>query len=278
MRIGLSTFVTDYGIRPATLGKALEERGFDALFIAEHSHIPASRLSAYPGGGDLPKPYYHAVDPFVALGAAAAVTSTLRLGTGITLLVQRDVLHTANEVATLDLISDGRVDFGVGVGWNREEMENHGTDPKTRGKLIDEQLDVLKAVWTQERAEFHGELIDFDPIFAWPKPVQDPHPPIYVGGNSIAAVKHAAGHADAWLPNGAADAHGVKAQLALRDEHLGSGGTVLPITVDASNLEVLDAYAEAGIPRIALLGTPAPEADTLRALDGYADLVARYRD
>lgn len=133
MRIGLSTFVTDYGIRPAALGKAVEERGFDALFVAEHSHIPASRLSAYPFGGDLPKPYYHAADPFVTLGAVAAVTSTLRLGTGVTLLVQRDVLHTANEVATLDLISDGRVDFGVGVGWNREEMENHGTDPKTRG-------------------------------------------------------------------------------------------------------------------------------------------------
>lgn len=278
MRIGLSTFVTDYGIRPAALGKALEERGFDALLVAEHSHIPASRLSAYPGGGDLPKPYYHAVDPFVALGAIAAVTSTLRLGTGIALLVQRDVLHTANEVATLDLISDGRVDFGVGVGWNREEMENHGTDPKTRGKLIDEQLDALKAVWTQEQAEFHGELVDFDPIFAWPKPVQAPHPPIYVGGNSIAALKHAAGHADGWMPNGAADAGGVKAQLALRDEHLGERGTILPTTVDPGNLEVLDAYAEAGISRVALLTSPAAEAETLRTLDDYAALVERYRD
>ncbi len=146
MKFGISTFVTDEGIRPDVLGAALEERGFDSLFLAEHSHIPVSRESPYPGGGDLPRVYYRTLDPFVALAAAATATSELLLGTGIALLIQRDLIHTAKEVASLDVISDGRALFGVGVGWNREEMRNHGTDPKTRGALIDEQLAALKEI------------------------------------------------------------------------------------------------------------------------------------
>ncbi|MDT7575898.1 MAG: hypothetical protein QOH17_2231, partial [Pseudonocardiales bacterium] len=182
MKFGIATFITDEGIRPAALGRALEERDFSSLFIAEHSHIPAGRESPYPGGGELPRRYYRTLDPFVALAAVASVTSRLVLGTGIALLPQRDVIHTANEVASLDLVSDGRVAFGVGVGWNREEMRNHGTDPATRGALMDEQLAALKQIWTQDQAEFHGKHVDFDPIFLWPKPVQQPHPPIYLGG------------------------------------------------------------------------------------------------
>ncbi|HEY3469619.1 MAG TPA: TIGR03619 family F420-dependent LLM class oxidoreductase, partial [Amycolatopsis sp.] len=168
MKFGISTFVTDEGIRPDVLGAALEERGFDSLWLAEHSHIPVSRESPYPGGGDLPRVYYRTLDPFVALSAAAVATSELLLGTGIALLTQRDLIHTAKEVASLDLISDGRMRFGVGIGWNREEMRNHGTDPKTRGALIDEQLAALKEIWTKDEAEFHGKHVDFDPIFAWP--------------------------------------------------------------------------------------------------------------
>ena len=172
MKIGINTFLTDEGISGPVLGRALEERGFESLFVAEHSHIPVSRRTPYPGGGDLPRMYYRAYDPFVALAAIASVTDRLILGTGVTLLIQRDVIHTANEVATLDRVSDGRVVFGVGVGWNREEMENHGTDPRTRGALVDEQLAALRAIWTQDEAEFHGKFIDFDPIYAWPKPIQ----------------------------------------------------------------------------------------------------------
>ena len=200
MKYGIATFITDEGIRPDALGRALEERGFSSLFIAEHSHIPASRETPYPGGGELPRRYYRTLDPFVALTAAAAVTSRLVLGTGIALLPQRDVIHTAKQVASLDLVSDGRVAFGVGVGWNREEMRNHGTDPATRGARIDEQLAALKQIWTEEQAEFHGEHVDFDPIFAWPKPVQRPHPPIYLGGESAAALRRLATYGDAWLP------------------------------------------------------------------------------
>ena len=172
MRFGIATFITDESIRPDALGPALEERGFDSLFIAEHSHIPVGRDTPYPAGGELPRRYYRTLDPFVALSAVAAVTSRLVLGIGIVLLPQRDVIHTAKEVASLDLVSGGRVAFGVGIGWNREEMRNHGTDPATRGARVDEQLAALKQIWTNDKAEFHGRQIDFDPIFAWPKPVQ----------------------------------------------------------------------------------------------------------
>ncbi|WP_027947099.1 TIGR03619 family F420-dependent LLM class oxidoreductase, partial [Amycolatopsis taiwanensis] len=148
MKYGVATFVTDYGIGPAALGTALEERGFDALLVSEHSHIPVSRETPYPGGGELPRRYFRTLDPFVALTAAASVTSNLLLGTGVVLLVQRDVIHTAKEVSSLDLVSGGRVLFGVGAGWNREEMRNHGTDPRTRGALLDERIEALKAIWT----------------------------------------------------------------------------------------------------------------------------------
>src|SRR5574340_348997 len=200
MKFGIATFVTDEGIRPDALGRALEERGFDSLFLAEHSHIPVSRTTPYPGGGDLPRQYYRTLDPFVALTAAASVTSDLLVATGIALLIQRDVIHTAKEVASLDLISGGRMLFGVGVGWNREEMRNHGTDPRTRGALINEQLAALKQIWTKDEAEFHGKYIDFDPIYSWPKPVRKPHPPIYIGGESPAALERLLKFGDAWLP------------------------------------------------------------------------------
>lgn len=176
MKFGISTFITDLSIRPAPLGRAIEERGFDSLFIAEHSHIPVDRSSPYPGGGDLPDIYYRTLDPFVALTAAATVTERLLVGTGIALVSQRDPIHTAKGVASLDLISEGRAVFGIGVGWNREEMANHGTDASTRGRLVDERLRAIIELWTKEKAEFHGAFVDFDPVYSWPKPVQRPHP------------------------------------------------------------------------------------------------------
>src|ERR671929_1110653 len=172
MKFGISTFVTDEGIAPGTLARAIEERGFDSLFIAEHTHIPLSRKSPWPRGGELPRRYYRTLDPFVTLTAAAAATGRLLLGTGVALVIERDPIITAKEVASLDLVSGGRAIFGVGVGWNREEMENHGTDPRTRGRLVDEQLAALREIWTQDPAEHHGEFVDFDPIFSRPKPVQ----------------------------------------------------------------------------------------------------------
>jgi probable F420-dependent oxidoreductase len=269
MKLGISTFLTDDGIRPDELGPALEERGFDSLFIAEHSHIPVNRATPYPGGGELPRPYYRTLDPFVALAAIAPVTTDLLLGTGIALLIQRDVIHTAKEVATLDLLSRGRVLFGVGVGWNREEMADHGTDPRTRGALIDEQLQALTAIWTQEQAEFHGRFVNFDPIFSWPKPVQSPHPPIYVGGESDAALRRLASYGDAWLPRPGttpAEFAAARARLAELGRH------DVPMTVFGAGRDpaVLAGYAEAGVDRVSFFLATRPRDETLTALDKLA--------
>lgn len=271
MKIGITTFVTDEGISGPKLGVALEERGFESLFLAEHSHIPASRKSPAPGGGELPRPYYRAVDPFVALAAVAAATDRLILGTGVTLLIQRDVIHTAKEVATLDLISGGRFVFGVGAGWNREEMADHGTDPRTRGALLDEQLDAIRAIWTEELAEFHGRFIDFDPMYAWPKPVQQPHPPILLGGAESAAER-AIRHGVGWIPAAVTDSADIPAQLSRLQ------GRDLPVTVAfaAPDPALIDGYAEAGAQRL-LFGLPTlPESETLRALDELAEVGDQY--
>ncbi|WP_329058687.1 LLM class F420-dependent oxidoreductase [Amycolatopsis sp. NBC_01480] len=276
MDFGISTFVTDDGIRPDVLGEALEERGFDSLFIAEHSHIPASRETPYPGGGDLPRVYYRSLDPFVALTAAAARTSDLVLGTGIALLIQRGVIHTAKEVASLDLISRGRVAFGVGVGWNREEMANHGTDPATRGALMDEQIEALKAIWTTEQAEYHGKHVDFDPIFSWPKPVQQPHVPVYIGGESPAALRRLAKHGDAWLPRSSTPADEIR---RVRDWLAEQGRDNVPFTVfgGAADGDVVKRFAEAGVERYTFMLPTMPEAETLTALDDLARLAAGHR-
>lgn len=274
MRFGISTFVTDQGIRPVPLGRAVEERGFDSLFIAEHSHIPAERRSPYPGGGDLPEIYYRTLDPFVALGAVAAVTDRLLLGTGVALLSQRDPFHTAKEVASLDLVSRGRAVFGVGVGWNREEMADHGTDPSTRGRLVNERLRALVELWTKEKAEFHGEFVDFAPAYAWPKPVQDPHPPIYVGGGE-GAFPRVAEFGDAWLA------------ISVPPERLGpmmerlrsTAGRDVPVTVYAvpDTPEMIEGYAALGVERVLFYLPTEPEAETLGHLDRFAEVAARFR-
>ncbi|MBU3868420.1 LLM class F420-dependent oxidoreductase [Streptomyces sp. 4503] len=275
MKIGVSTFVTDQGIRPAPLGRALEERGFDSLFIAEHSHIPVDRRTPYPGGGELPEVYYRTLDPFVTLAAIAAVTERLLLGTGILLVVQRDPITTANEVASLDLVSDGRAVFGVGAGWNREEMENHGTDPATRGRLMNERLRAIRELWTKEKAEFHGEFVNFDPVFQWPKPVQRPHPPIYVGGGGDAAFRRIADLGDAWLANS-----GSPEELGPQIERMREvAGREVPVTMYAmpEDANAIEGYRRVGVERVLFYLPTMPEAETLKRLDAMSQVAARFR-
>src|SRR3546814_5604295 len=202
MDYGVAYFPTDYSMKPADMARALEERGFESLWVAEHSHIPLTRKSPFGGGGDLPKQYYDVMDPFVALATAAAVTTKLRLGTGICLVVQRDPIQTAKEVASLDQLSGGRFVFGIGGGWNQDEMEDHGTVFATRFKLMRERIEAMKAIWTQTKPEYSGELVKFPPMMTWPKPAQKPHPPIIVGGAFPHAAKRALRYGDGWMPLG----------------------------------------------------------------------------
>jgi probable F420-dependent oxidoreductase len=200
MKFGASMFFTDYSMTPADLARALEERGFDIVWAPEHSHIPASRKTPFVLGGELPKRYYDAMDPFVTLTAAAMATKTLKIGTGVCLIAQRDPIQTAKLVASIDQISGGRFVFGVGNGWNQDEMEDHGTVFATRHKLARERIEAMKAIWTQPKAEYHGEFVNFDPMMAWPKPVQQPHPPILVGGGFPYSAHRAIRYGDGWMP------------------------------------------------------------------------------
>ena len=269
VKFGISTFVTDEGIAPGTLARAIEERGFDSLFVAEHTHIPLSRKSPWPRGGELPRRYYRTLDPFITLTAAATATERLLLGTGVTLVVERDPIITAKEVASLDLVSGGRVVFGVGVGWNREEMENHGTNPRIRGRLTDERIRAMIEIWTKDEPEFHGRYVDFDPIGIWPKPVQKPYPPIYVGGGSR-AFERVASFGDAWLANGLPPGKLEPMMGELREV----AGREVPVTVfnASSEPEDLEAYARLGVERVLLRLPTLPEGETLDHLDTLAQL------
>lgn len=201
MKFGVAIFPTDYAISMAELAPAAEQLGFESLWVAEHSHIPVSRLSPNPGGGELPKHYWHTLDPFLALTVAAGASKTIRLGTGICLLIQRDPIHTAKEAASVDLVSEGRFIFGVGAGWNREEMADHGTEFSTRWTLLREKVEAIKTIWTQDVAEYHGELVSFGPMWSWPKPVQKPHPPVLLGGSGPKILQRVVRYADGWMPN-----------------------------------------------------------------------------
>jgi probable F420-dependent oxidoreductase len=274
MKFGISTFVTDEGIAPGPLARAIEERGFDSLFVAEHTHIPLSRESPYPRGGELPRKYYRTLDPFIALAAAATATEHLLLGTGVALIVERDPIITAKEVASLDVISGGRVIFGIGVGWNREEMANHGTNPRTRGKLADERIHAMREIWTEDEAEFHGQYVDFDPIAVWPKPVQQPHPLIYVGGGRK-AFNRIAELGDAWLANGLPPD---KLEPML-EELAETAGREVPVTVfgASSKLEDLEGYERLGVERILLMLPTLPANETLDHLDELAQTLSPSR-
>ena len=201
MKLGAAMFFTDYSMSPGELAVALEERGFDSVWSPEHSHIPLARESAFPSGGELPKKYYDAMDPFVALMAAAAVTKTLKVGTGICLIAQRDPIQTAKLVASIDQLSGGRFLFGVGNGWNKDEMANHGTVFETRHKLARERIEAMKAIWTKSKPEYHGDMVEFGPMMTWPKPIQKPHPPILVGGAFPYGARRALRYGDGWMPH-----------------------------------------------------------------------------
>jgi probable F420-dependent oxidoreductase len=195
-------FPTDYAIQTHDLARELEARGFESIWLPEHTHIPASRKSPWPGGPNLPREYWHTLDPFVALGAAAVVTKTLKLGTGICLVIERDPIMLAKEVASLDHISRGRVLFGIGGGWNAEEMEHHGTPFGERWKILRERIGAMKAIWTQDEAEFHGKYVNFDTLWSYPKPVQKPYPPILMGGAGPHARQRAVDFDGHWIPIG----------------------------------------------------------------------------
>ncbi len=201
MKFGIAIFPTDYAISMTELAPAVEQAGFESLWVAEHSHIPASRESRWPGGDELPKQYWHTMDPFVALTLAATSSKTLKVATGICLVIERDPIHTAKEVASVDQVSGGRFIFGVGGGWNREEMADHGTDFGKRWQLLRERVEAMKAIWTQDVAEYHGDMVQFGPMWSWPKPVQKPHPPVVLGGSGPKILERVVRYADGWTPN-----------------------------------------------------------------------------
>jgi len=218
MDFGIGYFPTADAVGPGELAAFVEERGFASLVFAEHTHIPASRESPYPGGGDLPRKYTATLDLFVALTAAALATSRLRVGSGISLVIQRDPIITAKEVASIDVLSGGRFDFGVGAGWNREEMEHHGTNPRTRMRLFAERVEAIKTIWTEREATFHGEFVNFDRILVEPKPAQRPHPPVLVGGLGPTVIDRVLAFGDAWFPNWTPDITERAAELRSRAE------------------------------------------------------------
>ena len=278
MHIGVCYFPTDYGIDIRELARAAEQRGFDSLLLPEHTHIPKSRRTPYPGGGELPKCYSHTHDPFVALSFAAAATSKILLGTGICLVPQRDPIVTAKSIASLDRLSNGRFLFGIGGGWNVDEMENHGARYDTRFKLMRERILAMKALWTEEEASFHGEMVNFDPVWLYPKPVQRPHPPILLGGSSDHTLKRVVEFCDGWLPIARAgfNAREAVARLHQAASAAGRDFSTLSIHTFAAPPEeaVLAEYREAGIQRSFLSIPDLTRDEILGVLDQYARLIA----
>ncbi|HEX4225369.1 MAG TPA: LLM class F420-dependent oxidoreductase [Pseudonocardiaceae bacterium] len=245
MDTGIAIFATHYTLDPANTARLVEQRGHSALFFPEHSHIPAERRSPYPGGGDLPAKYAHTYDLFVTMTAAATATTKLRIGSGVCLLMQRDPIHTAKEVASIDVLSGGRVEFGVGLGWNKEEMANHGTDPRTRTTLLRERVEAMKAIWTQDEASYAGKFVNFDRIWSWPKPAQRPFPPILIGGGGPTVLDRVLAFGDGWMPNYSRDVLERAKELKARAER--------PIDLQVMGIpakpEVIEAFAEAGFSR-----------------------------
>jgi probable F420-dependent oxidoreductase len=276
MKVGIATFAAEGAIEPHELGRAVEERGFDSLFLGEHTHMPASRPPDAPGS--LPWYYYRPLDPFLALSAAATTTEHIALGTAICLVVQRDPITLAKEVASIDTISHGRFQFGIGTGWQAEEIANHGTDPATRGALFRERVLAMQAIWTSELAEFHGRYVDFSPLYSWPKPVQHPHPPVLVGGNGPKVIDRVLAFGDGWIPM-AFDLESLTAPIAdLRARASDAGRGPLPVTVCAlaPTVENLARADELGIARVLFAIDAAPADDTARQLDDLTTVAAPY--
>jgi len=275
VKFGIAIFPTDYAITMSELGPAVEQAGFESLWVAEHSHIPVSRETPWPGGAELPKHYWHTLDPFVALTAAALATKDLKVGTGICLVVERDPIHTARQVASLDHLSEGRFLFGIGGGWNKEEMADHGTDFSTRWKLLRERVEAMKAIWTQDVSEYHGEMVDFGPMWCWPKPVQKPHPPIILGGSGPNILKRVVAYADGWMPN-RGDVLSRHAELNELAKAAGRGD--IPLTVyPAATKDDIEKMQDAGVDRC-IWYVPADGRDpALKKLGELAELIRPYR-
>jgi probable F420-dependent oxidoreductase len=278
MRVGVFYFPTDYGINIAELARALEERGFASLYVPEHTHIPTSRRTPFPGGGELPRRYSHTHDPFVALSFAAAATRKLLVGTGICLIPERDPIVTAKCVASLDQLSGGRFIFGIGGGWNAEEMENHGTRYETRFRMMRERILAMKALWTREEASFRGEFVNFDPGWSWPKPAQRPHPPILLGGESDYTLRRIVEYCDGWIPRPVGDFTGRGAVERLRrmaeSKRRDPKSLMISVFRAPADKAALAEYRQAGIDE-ALLEIPDSSRDEiLQLLDRYAPLAA----
>jgi probable F420-dependent oxidoreductase len=277
MHLGVLMFATDYAMRVDELARAAEARGYESLWLPEHTHIPTSRRSPWPGGPQLPKEYWHTHDLFVALATAAAVTTSLKVGTGICLLVQRDPIITAKAVASLDHLSGGRALFGIGAGWNAEEMEDHGTEFRTRWRLLRERVLAMKAIWTTDEPRFDGEFVRFPPMWSWPKPVQRPHPPVLLGGHGPRALARVVDYCDGWLPIGARAGNIPTDVVALRRLATEKGRDPRSISVSvygaAMEADTLARLAEAGVDR-AIFWLPSAGADAvLPLLDRGAQLL-----
>ena len=275
MDYGIAYFPTDYSIAPAALAVAAEKRGFESFWLPEHSHIPWSRQSPWPGGADLPKQYYDVMDPFLALASAATATSRIKLGTGICLVVQRDPIYTAKEVSTLDRLSGGRFLFGIGGGWNAEEMADHGTDFSTRFALMEERVAAMKTIWTEAKAEYRGEFVAFDSMAQWPKPVQSPHPPVIVGGAFPWGARRAIAYGDGWMPIGGRNQDVLELlprfrQMAAEAERDPDSIAVTLFGVEA-DAALLDRAEAASVARAVFMLPSVDEAESLKLLDALAE-------
>ncbi len=271
MDTGVAIFPTPDTVEPGALARMIEERGHESLFFPEHTHIPASRESPHPAGGELPRKYAHTYDPFVALTAAAVTTRKLRIGTGICLLIERDPITTAKEVASVDQLSGGRFEFGVGAGWNREEMANHGTDPRKRMALLGDRVEAMKAIWTQDEASYHGAHVSFDRIWSWPKPAQRPHPPVLVGGNGPGVFDRVLSFGDAWFPNYARE--GLLERAADLRVKADRPVEVMVMGCPADPRE-LERFEQAGIRRVVHWLPSAGYGPVQRALDAWESTIA----
>ena len=283
MDFGALMFFTDYAISATELAQALEARGFESVWAPEHSHIPTSRKSPWPGGGELPKVYYEAMDPFVSLTAAAVATKTLKVATGVCLVQQRDPIQTAKLVASIDQISGGRFLFGVGGGWNAEEMADHGTEFRTRFKLMRERIEAMKEIWTKPKAEYHGEMVEFPEMTARPKPVQKPHPPILVGGAFPHAARRAVRYGDGWAPITGRGPDGEAGQVLPRFRQMlseaGRDPQSVPVTLFGATEDAdrLARYHDLGIARMVVMLPSGKSDQILPILDRWGELIRRLR-
>jgi probable F420-dependent oxidoreductase len=269
-------FVTDYSIGVRELAVAVEERGFESLFLPEHSHIPTDRTSPWPGGPELPRHYLHTIDPFIGLSAAASVTEHLKIGTGVCLVVQRDPIDLAKQVSTIDQLSNGRFLFGVGGGWNREEMANHGTDPARRFDIMRERIYAMKEIWANDEAEYHGAHVNFDPIWQWPKPLQKPHPPILVGGDGPTVLKRVLDYGDGWFPlHGRSEVPIAERITELNQRAEALGRDPIPVTMFAgpAQQQVVEEYMDAGVDRYVFSVPSSGTEQVIPVLDRLTELV-----